>query len=215
MAKVKKTVMEWNEDVKLLNKKISKIVEDFKYNNKFIVDTKENVKNRKTEYEEAAKKYKAEYERLIALQNNRDKIRCKILEFNATKEIKVNGIIYTVAIAIEKYRNQTSNCPLLYDQVNKKIKAREAIEKKKNIAVSEIEEKFYTKERSYSQKEQDAIDDTKEKKSEEIIDLIGLEKVYEKEIQLHDEFLSKINIELNKLNVENELEIDMDTDAVA
>lgn len=211
----KKTVMEWNEDVKLLNKKISKIVEDFKYNNKFIVDTKENVKNRKTEYNEAAKKYKAEYERLIALQKNRDKIRCKILEFNATKEIKVNGITYTVAIAIEKYRNQTSNCPLLYDQVNKKIKAREAIEKKKNIAVKDKETQLFGKEKNISEKEKELVNETKEKYSEEIIDLINLEKIYEEEIQAHDEFLNRINIELNKINVENELEIDMDTDAVA
>lgn len=210
MAKVTKTVMEWNEDIKLLNKKISKIVEDFRYNNKFIIDTKENVKNRKAEYDEAAKKYKAEYDRLKALQKNRDAIRCRILAFNATKEIKINGITYTVAIAIEKYRNQTSNCPLLYDQVNKKIKAREAVEKKKNTAVKEKETQLFGKEKNISEKEKELVNETKEKYSEEIIDLIGLEKIYEEEIQAHDEFLNRINIELNKINVENELEIDID-----
>ena len=106
------TITEALRELSLYDDKINKafVGKDFV----FVVKTANSTQIKK----ELKKKATAGYESLVALINNRDKIKSAVIQSNATTEIKINGETMTVAEAIDKKHSIEYKQKLLTRLVN-------------------------------------------------------------------------------------------------
>lgn len=205
-----KTVMEWNEEVKLLKKKIKKLQNDFTNKNYFVVGTKEeNLKN-KEENDKKIENFKSSFDSYKKLKKNINKIRQAIMEFNATHYINVAGETLSVALALEKFKSQTNDCDFLFYQVSNLNMEKKNKTNTANRTIQDMENRLLGGNRQPSKAEMDLLEETKEKNKIEVLDPLNIEQLYDEEITKEQEFLQKINIELNKINVQNTITIDLD-----
>lgn len=106
------TITEALRELSLYDDKINKafVGKDFV----FVVKTANSTQIKK----ELKKKATAGYESLVALINNRDKIKSAVIQSNATTEVKINGETMTVAEAIDKKHSIEYKQKLLTRLVN-------------------------------------------------------------------------------------------------
>lgn len=205
-----KSVMSWNEEVKKYNKQIQKIEESLANDQYFIVDTKENFEKKKTEYTNKEELIKSRFQQLVKLAENRDKIREAIMKSNATSYITVAGKSYTVALAIEKYRKANDFLQLLKYQVMKLDNEKQKVEKKVELRISELENKFFGNTRQPSESEKRIIEEAKHLNELVVCDPLNINEKFLKLQSETEEFKSLVNIALNEHNVKTEIEINLD-----
>lgn len=205
-----KSVMSWNEEVKKYNKQIKKIEDSLAEDEYFIVDTKENFEKKKSEYEGKEKLILSKYQQLIKLSENRDKIREAIMKSNATSYVKVADKTYTVALAIEKYRKADEFLQLLKYQIIKLENEKKKVEKKVELRIYELENKFFGNTRQPSESEKRIIEEAKHLNELVVCDPLNINEKFLKLQSETEEFKSLVNIALNEHNVKTEIEIDLD-----
>lgn len=205
-----KNVMSWNEEVKKYNKQIKKLENSLAEDEYFVIDTKENYEKKKDEYEKKEQLILSRYQQLIKLTENRDKIREAVMKSNATSYIKVANKEYTVALAIEKYRKADDFLQLLKYQILKLENEKKKAEKKVELRISELENKFFGNTRQPSESEKRIIEEAKQLNTLVVLDPININEKYLKLQEEIIDFKSLVNIALNEHNVKTEIEINLD-----
>lgn len=211
-SSVTKTVMEWLYEKKLYEQKIKKCEEVlatqslFYATSKILVDT-----NTEKETIERATSLLQKYDALI---KNYELIKQALLEFNANTKIEINGREYSIARALElykedrsfnfKYKYLSNQCAQL-EKINKNLIDTQKYE------VANLEAKIYgaSSNNNSNTKIQSQLETRRAEYTPYIKEAIPVLDTYHTLSDEHYEFINQVNIKINIANVNNTLTLDL------
>lgn len=201
---MKKTVMEWLSESKLLEKKIGKKENELlgkMYNVTF-------VHNEDVNY--IPENIKSEYKSLNKLKSNLDKIKDAIMVYNATTKVVIGEKSMSIAYALSKYANGQSK---FEETINKlAVKFTQDVNDAKMLSQKEkadLDRQLLTK-NNISEKDKALIEATKSKYDIVVKDPLN---IVELSVKIYDEkeiFNNEVNNKINLSNALTELEIELD-----
>lgn len=201
---MKKTVMEWLSESKLLEKKIGKKENELlgkMYNVTF-------VHNEDVNY--IPENIKSEYNSLNKLKSNLDKIKDAIMVYNATTKVVIGEKSMSIAYALSKYANGQSK---FEETINKlAVKFTQDVNDAKMLSQKEkadLDRQLLTK-NNISEKDKALIEATKSKYDIVVKDPLN---IVELSVKIYDEkeiFNNEVNNKINLSNALTELEIELD-----
>lgn len=207
---MEKTVMEWLGEVKLYNKKIEKKQKELYRTELFCADT--SIRYDK----EKGKKYlddvKSLYQSYKQLVKNRNKIRQAILQFNAVTFVEVGDIKLTIAEALERVKKSDSFIITLLENNIKMIsEKREELTETQEIEVKELEKTLYGSTKSLgSTAISEKLAERREAYNPIIEEAFDLKGELSKEREARENFMERINTQINIANVKHTLDIELD-----
>ncbi|MGL6185520.1 MAG: hypothetical protein ACRC1T_09110 [Clostridium chrysemydis] len=201
---MKKTVMEWLSESKLLEKKIGKKENELlgkMYNVTF-------VHNEDVNY--IPENIKSEYESLNKLKSNLDKIKDAIMVYNATTKIVIGEKSMSIAYALSKY---TSGESKFEETINKlATKFTQDVNNAKMFSQKEkadLDRQLLTK-NNISEKDKALIEATKSKYDIVVKDPLNIVELSAKIYDEKETFNNEVNNKINLSNALTELEIELD-----
>lgn len=207
---MKKTVTEWLGEIKLYDKKISKTELKLDSMEMFNISTIGEASLYKETLEKNKEEVKALYESYLSMVKNRNKIRAKILSFNATETIKIGNEEYIIALALEKMKETKDNLEKIIEKqistFNSKVNTiKQNVEYKKENLLESISKKANTS----ANKDMEAVEKAVEQYQLYQDDFLELQKTLDKIKEDKIIFMENVNIQLNLKNATSELEIDL------
>lgn len=201
---MKKTVMEWLSESKLLEKKIGK-KENAILGKMYSVTF---VHNEDTSY--IQENIKSEYEALSKLKSNLDKIKDAIMIYNATTKIVVAGKEMSIAYALNKYTSGTTKFEETVNRLATKFtqdvnNAKMVSQKEK----SDLDRQLLTK-NNISEKDKALIESTKSKYDIVVKDPLNIVELSANIYDEKENFDNEVNNKINLSNALTELEIKLD-----
>lgn len=201
---MKMTVLEWLSESKLLEKKISKKEKEL-LGKAYSVTL---VHNQDETYIED--KIVSEYESLIKLKSNLDKIKDAIMVYNATTKIVVGEKEMSIAYALNKYANKNNS---FEDGINKLAnKFTLDVNNAKSISQrekAELDRQLLTK-NNISEKDKALLEVTKSKYEVVVKDPLKIVELSSKIYEDREVFDNEVNNKINLQNALTELEINLD-----
>lgn len=201
---MKMTVLEWLSESKLLEKKISKKEKEL-LGKAYSVTL---VHNQDETYVED--KIVSEYESLIKLKSNLDKIKDAIMVYNATTKIVVGEKEMSIAYALNKYANKNNS---FEDGINKlATKFTLDVNNAKSISQrekAELDRQLLTK-NNISEKDKALLEVTKSKYEVVVKDPLKIVELSSKIYEDREVFDNEVNNKINLQNALTELEINLD-----
>jgi Rad3-related DNA helicase len=217
MAKKEMTLTEALAELKLYDKKIRKKLTDLRKIG--IVDYKQGsskvLKQSGLIEDEFERNAQSTFDSLIALINNRKKLKAKIAETNAVTKVNIAGKEYTIVEAIERKNSLSQEKDLLrylqanFDQI------RETVESINERAEEEVDRLLEAKLSSESKNTPaEEIDKLRklliQNKIAEIYDPLNIKEVIETLSDDIDEFERQVDVALSIVNARTTIEIDFD-----
>ena len=201
---MKMTVLEWLSESKLLEKKISKKEKEL-LGKAYSVTL---VHNQDETYIED--KIVSEYESLIKLKSNLDKIKDAIMVYNATTKIVVGEKEMSIAYSLNKYANKNNS---FEDGINKLAnKFTLDVNNAKSISQrekAELDRQLLTK-NNISEKDKALLEVTKSKYEVVVKDPLKIVELSSKIYEDREVFDNEVNNKINLQNALTELEINLD-----
>lgn len=198
---MKKTVLEWLSEAKLLDKKIEKKENELLSKFYSISFKHENVDYKEDEV-------KSSYQSLIALKENRDKIKNALMIYNATTNITIGKKTMSIVYALSKLSNKNKFFEKIQETYDSYL---EELENKKEISQREInslDKQLLTK-NSISDKDKAFLKIAKSGYEVIIHDPLNIVELFSKEQDEEDEFNREVHNKINILNATTYLDIDI------
>lgn len=201
---MKKTVLEWLGESKLLEKRISKKEKELlskAYSVTLVYNQDENY---------IPEEILSEYESLLKLKSNLDKIKDAVMVYNATKIITIGDKEMSIAYALNKYsRNDDS-----FEQSINKL-ATQFTTSVNNVKLTsqrekaELDKQLLTK-NNISEKDKALLETTKSKYDVVVKDPLNIVELSSKIYEEREVFENEVNNKINLSNALTELEIELD-----
>lgn len=207
---MEKTVMEWLGEVKLYNKKIEKKQKELYKTDLFCADTSIRYdKEKGKKYLEDAKALYQSYKQLV---KNRNKIRQAILKFNAITFVEVGEIKLTIAEALERVKKSDNFLTnLLENNIKSMINKKEELTEIQESEVKELEKTLYGSTKSLgSTAISEKLAERREAYNPIIEEAFDLKEELSKEKDARENFMERINTQINIANVKHTLNIELD-----
>lgn len=198
---MKKTVLEWLSEAKLLDKKIEKKENELLSKSYSISFKHENVVYKEDEV-------KSSYQSLITLKENRDKIKNALMIYNATTSITIGKKTMSIVYALSKLSNKNKFFEKIQETYDSYL---EELENKKEIAQREInslDKQLLTK-NNISEKDRAFLEVAKSGYEVIIHDPLNIVELFSKEQDEEDEFNREVHNKINILNATTYLDIDI------
>lgn len=201
---MRKTVLEWLSESKLLEKKISKKESELlgKAYNVTLYHNQDN--------NYVPEKIVSEYESLMKLKSNLDKIKNAIMVYNATTNIVVGDKEMSIAYALNKYANKNNS---FEDGINRlATKFTNDVNNAKLLSQrekAELDRQLLTK-NNISEKDKALLEVTKSKYEVVIKDPLNIVELSSKIYEEREVFDNEVNNKINLQNALTELEINLD-----
>lgn len=210
-----KSVAEWLGELKIYNKRITRLESEIKKTDLFIVKPKAFVDEEEMQRQmDEAKSKITSYKKLIS---NRSVIKEALMIFNATTKITVGDIEMTIASALTKYSDMMTKGKggfiedKLIKSMNEKQKAVQELERKQADELRRYESELNS---SNKQIGKATLEERLLSKKEELKPVLktafDLEKEYQELCENEEHFLEEVNIQINIANVKHELDINLD-----
>lgn len=202
---MKKTVLEWLSESKLLEKKISKKEKELlskAYSVTLVHNQDENY---------VPEKILAEYESLIKLKSNLDKIKDAIMVYNATKIITIGDKEMSIAYALNKYAKKDNDS---FEQAINRL-ATQFTTNVNNAKLTsqrekaELDRQLLTK-NNISEKDKALLETTKSRYDVVVKDPLNIVELSSKIYEEREIFDNEVNNKINLSNALTELEINLD-----
>lgn len=201
---MKKTVLEWLNEVKILEKRVGKKESELIKNLYSIsLDYKKDETYK-------ADEVKSDYQSLIKLKDNLDKIKNAIMVYNATTQIVVGDKTMSIAYALNKYTKSN-----LYFEEDIKNKASKFIKEIENVKTqsqkekADLDKQLLTK-NNISEKDKALLEVTKSKYDIIIVDPLNIVELANKLFEDKEIFNNEVNNKINLSNALTSLEINLD-----
>lgn len=202
MAKTKKTVLEWLSFIRTEEKKLNKKREIFE-KSAFLVKIKDE--NLSLDEKEVDSMFKS----MTDIEKNILAVKSALTVYNAKTTVKVGEKEYPIAHAIHLYKNgETDELKMFSRLYNRLISAKALKENESNRKREQLEKDFLNKPNS-TLKDKEYMIAKKEELLVAVIDPVGIEKRYQELTEEHEDFMEKINTQINLKNSQSELEIDL------
>lgn len=207
---ITKTVMEWLGEKKLYDKKIQKLEKEIEKTLLFM--GKPFLYANKEEMEKEIKVIKgklASYNKMIL---NRDKIQEAIMKFNATHTIEVCGKNFTIASALNKWKNYDDFLErIIAKNIDNYNELKTSLEEKQEKEVKDLETQLNLSNKNIgNQILQEKLKQRKDEYEPVIFEAINLIEEYEKLLNFREEFEQKVNTQINIINVKESLTIEFE-----
>lgn len=207
---MEKTVMEWLGEVKLYNKKIEKKQKELYKTDLFCADTAIRYdKEKGKKYLEDAKALYQSYKQLV---KNRNKIRQAILKFNAITFVEVGEIKLTIAEALERVKKSDNFLiNLLENNIKSMLNKKDELSEIQESEVKELEKTLYGSTKSLgSTAISEKLSERREAYNPVIEEAFDLKEELSKEKDSRENFMERINTQINIANVKHTLDIELD-----
>lgn len=200
----KKTVLEWLSESKLLEKRISKKEKELlskAYSVTLVYNQDENY---------IPEEILSEYESLLKLKSNLDKIKDAVMVYNATKIITIGDKEMSIAYALNKYsRNDDSfeqSINKLATQFTTSVNNAKLTSQREK---AELDRQLLTK-NNISEKDKALLETTKSKYDVVVKDPLNIVELSSKIYEEREIFENEVNNKINLSNALTELEIELD-----
>lgn len=202
---MKKTVLEWLSESKLLEKRISKKEKELlskAYSVTLVYNQDENY---------IPEEILSEYESLLKLKSNLDKIRDAIMVYNATKIITIGDKEMSIAYALNKYAKKDNDS---FEQAINRL-ATQFTTSVNNAKLTsqrekaELDRQLLTK-NNISEKDKALLETTKSKYDVVVKDPLNIVELSSKIYEEREIFENEVNNKINLSNALTELEIELD-----
>ena len=211
------TLTEALAELKLLDKKIIKNVNELRYNKVPVIDYVIG-KNQVTELsrntkDELEKNTKSKLDKIADLMRNRNTLKAAIARQNAITEVQVNGKTYTIVEAIERKNGLKMEKDFLnilvdqYDYVTSKVNG--INERARNEVNKLLEAKLSSDSKNQSAEEIDKL--TKillESKEAHLVDPSNIKEIIDVLSDEIENFERDVDVALSIVNAKTEIEID-------
>ncbi len=207
---ITKTVIEWLGEKKLYDKKIKKLEIEIEKTQLFI--GKPFLYANKEEMEQEIKIVRGKIDSYNKMILNRDKIQEAIMRFNATHTIEVCGEKFTIASALNKWKNYDDFLERIISQnIDEYNELKISLEEKQEKEVKELESQLNLSNKTTgNQILQDKLKQRKNEYEPVMVEAINLISEYEKLVNFREEFQQKVNTQINIINVKESLTIEFE-----
>lgn len=208
--RITKTVMEWLGEKKLYDKKIKKLEIEIEKSQLFI--GKPFLYANKEEMEQEIKIIRGKIDSYNKIILNRDKIQEAIMRFNATHTIEVCGEKFTIASALNKWKNYDDFLERIISQnIDEYNELKISLEEKQEKEVKELESQLNLSNKTTgNQILQDKLKQRKNEYEPVMVEAISLISEYERLVNFREEFEQKVNTQINIINVKESLTIEFE-----
>lgn len=202
---MKKTVLEWLSESKLLEKRIFKKEKELlskAYSVTLVYNQDENY---------IQEEILSEYESLLKLKYNLDKIKDAIMVYNATKIITIGDKEMSIAYALNKYAKKDNDS---FEQAINRL-ATQFTTSVNNAKLTsqrekaELDKQLLTK-NNISEKDKALLETTKSKYDVVVKDPLNIVELSSKIYEEREVFENEVNNKINLSNALTELEIELD-----
>lgn len=202
---MKKTVLEWLSESKLLEKRISKKEKELlskAYSVTLVYNQDENY---------IQEEILSEYESLLKLKYNLDKIKDAIMVYNATKIITIGDKEMSIAYALNKYAKKDNDSfgqaiNRLATQFTTSVNNAKLTSQREK---AELDKQLLTK-NNISEKDKALLETTKSKYDVVVKDPLNIVELSSKIYEEREVFENEVNNKINLSNALTELEIELD-----
>lgn len=207
---INKTVMEWLGEKKLYDKKIQKLEKEIQKIPLFV--GKPFLYANKEELEKEIKIIKGKLDSYKKMVSNREKIQEAIMKFNATHMIEVSGKKFTIASALNKWKNYDGFLEnVIATNIEEYNNLKASLENKQEKEVKELETQLNLSNKNVgNQILQEKLKQRKDEYEPIMFEAINLVEEYEKLINFREEFEQKVNTQINIVNVRETLTINFE-----
>jgi len=213
------TLTEALAELKLLDKKIHKSMQDLAYKGApvidYIVGKKKTTEKYNLTEEEIKKEAQSKIDQLNALIANRGKLKAVIARTNAITQVTIAGKIYTIVEAIER-KNNLKNEKELLEILNHAVegvteKVRRINENARNEVDRLLEAKLSTDSKNQSAQEIESLAKILlENKEAKVIDPYGVAKLIESMNNDIETFEREVDVALSIVNATTTIDIEED-----
>lgn len=202
---MKKTVLEWLSESKLLEKRISKKEKELlskAYSVTLVYNQDENY---------IPEEVLSEYESLLKLKSNLDKIKDAIMVYNATKIIAIGNKEMSIAYALNKYARKDDNSfeqsiNRLATQFTTSVNNAKLTSQREK---AELDRQLLTK-NNISEKDKALLETTKSRYDVVVKDPLNIVELSSKIYEEMEAFENEVNNKINLSNALTEIEIELD-----
>lgn len=202
---MKKTVLEWLSESKLLEKRISKKEKELlskAYSVTLVYNQDENY---------IQEEVLSEYESLLKLKSNLDKIKDAIMVYNATKIIAIGNKEMSIAYALNKYARKDDNSfeqsiNRLATQFTTSVNNAKLTSQREK---AELDKQLLTK-NNISEKDKALLEITKSRYDVVVKDPLNIVELSSKIYEEMEAFENEVNNKINLSNALTEIEIELD-----
>lgn len=202
---MRKTVLEWLSESKLLTKKVQKKEKELL--SKMYSVTLVHNENKDFINENV----KSEYESLVKLKSNLDKIKDAIMQYNATTKIKVENKEMSIAYALGLY-NPDDDYSFEYNVIRASAKFVQEVDKakiKSQQEKSDLDRQLLSK-NNISEKDKAMVEIAKASYDVLVKDPLNILELASKLQEEKETFENEVNNKINLSNALTELEINLD-----
>ena len=213
------TLTEALAELKLLDKKIQKSMQDLAYKGApvidYIVGKKKTTEKYNLTEEEIKKEAQSKIDQLNALITNRGKLKAVIARTNAVTQVTIAGKIYTIVEAIER-KNNLKNEKELLEILNNSVesvtgKVRRINENARNEVDRLLEAKLSTDSKNQSAQEIESLAKILlENKEAKVVDPYGVAKLIESMSENIETFEREVDVALSIVNATTTIDIEED-----
>jgi hypothetical protein len=213
------TLTEALAELKLLDKKINKSMQNLAYKGApvidYIVGKKKTTEKYNLTEEEIKREAQSKIDQLNALIANRGKLKAIVARTNAVTQVTVAGKIYTIVEAIER-KNNLENEKRLLEILNNAVenvteKVRRINENAKNEVDRLLEAKLSTDSKNQSAQEIESLAKILlENKEAKVVDPYGVAKLIESMNEDIENFEREVDVALSIINATTTIDIEED-----
>lgn len=200
--KVKKTVIEWLSWLKLEDKKLSSKREQLKNKAFSVAMAYQQNDFKEAEAESLFKSIEVMSENILIVRN-------ALSVYNAKTTIKIGDREISIATALHLWKiRKDDNLELIENLYKKFLNEKKKMEELSDKKIHEIERELLSKQNA-TKTDRENVEKKKTDFAVKILDPLKIEELYLKKQEEYEEFIEKVNVNINLKNSTTELEVEL------